>query len=75
MLHLVDGEIPPACAVRVCPGEGDIAVTVGPITPLDDTMLDRARESIRPGGRATLCRGASASCSVQLVSSVSPRNA
>ena len=56
MLHLVDGEIPPACvglfiAVRVCPVEGDIAVTVGPITPLDDTMLDLARQSIRPGGR------------------------
>jgi hypothetical protein len=56
MLHLVDGEIAPACvglfiAVRVCPIEGDIAVTVGPITPLDDAMLDLARQSIRPGGR------------------------
>jgi|SRR5580658_1875953 hypothetical protein len=56
ILHLVDGEIPPACvgwsiAVRVCPIEGDIAVTVGPLTPLDETMLDLARQSIRPGAR------------------------
>lgn len=56
VLHLVDAEILPACvglsiAVRVCPIEGDIVVTVGPITPLDETMLDLARQSIRPGGR------------------------
>lgn len=55
-LHLVDGEIPPACvgmsiAARVCPIEGDIVVAVGPITPLDETMLALARQWIRPGGQ------------------------
>jgi len=56
LLHLVDSEIPQAClglalAARLCPIEGDIVVTVGPITPLDETMLDLARQSIRPEGR------------------------
>jgi hypothetical protein len=55
-LHLVDGEIPPACAglsiaARVCPVGGGIAVTVGPVTPLDETMLDLVQQSIRPNGR------------------------
>jgi hypothetical protein len=56
VLHLVDGEIPPACvgrsiAVRLCPVGGDLFVTAGPVTPLDETMLDLARQSIRPGNR------------------------
>ncbi|MEA2757365.1 MAG: hypothetical protein QOJ54_3654 [Aliidongia sp.] len=55
-LHLIDGEILPACvglsiAARICPIKDDYVVTVGPITPLDDLMLDLARQSIRPGGR------------------------
>jgi hypothetical protein len=55
-LHLVDFDIPPACvgqsiAVRACPVEHDIVVTVGPVTPLDEVMLDLARQSIRPHGR------------------------
>jgi hypothetical protein len=55
-LHLADHEIPPTCvgrsiAVRVCPIKDGVVVTVGPITPLDDAMLDLARQSIRPGGR------------------------
>lgn len=55
-LHLLDSEIQPVCvgltiAVRVCPIEDDIVVTVGPITPLDEVMLDLAQQSIRPGGR------------------------
>ncbi len=56
VLHLVDGEIPQACAgqaiaARLCPIEGDIVVPVGPITPLDDALLLLARQSIRPDGR------------------------
>jgi hypothetical protein len=56
VLHLVDGEISAACvglslAVRVCPLEDGLFVTVGPVTPLDETMLGLARQSIRPGGR------------------------
>ncbi len=56
VLHLVDGEFPPSCAglsvaVRVCPIEGDIVVTAGPITPLDDVMLKLARQWIRPNGK------------------------
>jgi len=55
-LQLVDGEIPPSCvglsiAARICPIGDDFVITAGPITPLDDTMLDLARQSIRPGGR------------------------
>jgi hypothetical protein len=55
-LHLVDRDIPPICvgqsiAVRVCPIKDEFVVTVGPITPLDDAMLELARQSIRPGGR------------------------
>jgi Protein of unknown function (DUF2786) len=55
-LQLVDREIPPSCvglsiAARLCPVGDEFVVTAGPITPLDDTMLDLARQSIRPGGR------------------------
>jgi len=55
-LRLVDGDISSACAgvsiaVRVCPVEADVAVTVGPVTALDDTMLDLARQFIRANGR------------------------
>ncbi|MEO5375531.1 MAG: DUF2786 domain-containing protein [Alphaproteobacteria bacterium] len=56
VLHLIDGEMPAACvglsiACRICPVEDGLVVPVGPMTPLDEAMLDLARQYIRPNGR------------------------
>ncbi len=55
-LRLLDPSFPAGCeglaiAARVASLGGDAAVTVGPITPLDDAALEVARARMRPGGR------------------------
>jgi hypothetical protein len=54
--RLLDPSFPRGCegltiAARIATIEGDIVVTVGPITPLDDAALEVARARMRPNGR------------------------
>ncbi len=55
-LRLLHSSFPVGCeglaiAARVASLEGDAAVTIGPITPLDDAALEVARARMRPGGK------------------------
>jgi hypothetical protein len=55
-LRLLDPNFPPGCerlaiAARIAPVAGDVVVTVGPVTPLDDAALDVARARMRADGK------------------------
>lgn len=54
--RLLDPSFPSGCeglaiAARIASVEGDLVVTVGPVTPLDEAALDVARARMRPNGR------------------------